>query len=170
MAPIPKIPQAVPEITFGAPVEGTEVLNVRFDADREPARGVEISANGEPVEWVVGLPDAPTRASDFSEHSDFLDDGWRARGAQVIRHMNQVVAGHPVRSKRHLVQLHLPANIKPRQLRSLIIGAIVGGHEFVTTNEKRPGAVRNLHLAWDNPAHRSCLLYTSDAADDIALV
>lgn len=155
MAPIPKIPQAVPKITFGAPVEGTEVLNVRFDADRDSAHGVEISANGEPVEWVLGLPDAPKRASDFSEHTDFLDDGWRARGAQVIRHMNQVVAGHPVRAKRHLIQLHLPANIKPRQLRSLIIGAIVGGHEFVTTNEKRPGAVRSLHLAWDNPAQRN---------------
>ena len=164
---VPSIPQAVPTVTFGDPIEGTEVIaarvvpgkrgagergageqsakELRGTADRSTkAATVDLAADGT---WVATLPTEPQRRIDLTEGKDFLDDGWRTAGAHLVRRVNTVIAGHPVKAKKHVLQVELPAKTSASQIRSLVIGLTVGGHTFVSSNRRQPARTRNIHLS-----------------------
>lgn len=144
MTPIPSIPQPVVSVTFGGPsssMQGSEVIDVAV----VPAapRTVELQADGS---WMVGVPEDSTPMLDLTSGPEFSDAGWRAAGASIIRRLNTVIEGHPVRAKKHVVQISLPNTATAQHVRDLAIGLTVGGHTFVTTNRKRPAKVRVVHV------------------------
>lgn len=146
MTPIPKIPQRVTTVTCGLRAEGNEVMDVAIAvADSGPGAqgGVELQADGT---WLATVPGKPTRPLDLTDGPEFADDGWRAAGARIVARLNKVIAGHPVRAKKHLVQVTVPHDVTAENLRSLAIGLTVGNHTFVTTNKRRPAKVRNVHI------------------------
>lgn len=143
MTPIPAIPQPVPSITYGEPAsrkEGSEVIDVRIVPG---SKGVVLQADGS---WEVGVLEEPTQLLDLSETPEFFEEGWRGAGAQLVRRMNKIIEGHPVKAKKHVIQISLPSTASQQNLRNLAIGLTVGGHSFVTTNQKRPARVRSIHL------------------------
>ncbi|WP_312096709.1 leucyl aminopeptidase family protein [Corynebacterium dentalis] len=143
MTPIPSIPQPVPTVTYGEPstrIEGSEVIDVRIVPG---ARGVELQADGT---WEVGVDEEPTQLVDLSDNPEFFEEGWRGAGASLVRRINTIIEGHPVRAKKHVVQISLPATTSAQNLRNLAIGLTVGGHSFVSTNRKRPARVRSIHI------------------------
>lgn len=145
MAPIPNIPQKVTNVTIGPRAEGSEIIETEIKvAPGQTAPGdVELDASGR---WAAWVPAEPTRPLDLSDGREFLEDGWRGAGAKLVRRIGKVVDGHPVRAKKHIVQVNLPAEFTPDNVRSLVIGLIVGNHSFVTTNKRKPARVRNVHV------------------------
>lgn len=145
MAPIPNIPQKVTSVTIGPRAEGSEIIETEIKvAPGQTAPGdVELDASGR---WAAWVPAEPTRPLDLSDGREFLEDGWRGAGAKLVRRIGKVVDGHPVRAKKHIVQVNLPAEFTPDNVRSLVIGLIVGNHSFVTTNKRKPARVRNVHV------------------------
>ncbi|MDK8891274.1 leucyl aminopeptidase family protein [Corynebacterium macclintockiae] len=145
MAPIPNIPQKVTNVTIGPRAEGSEIIETEIKvAPGQVAPGdVELDASGR---WAAWVPAEPTRPLDLSDGREFLEDGWRGAGAKLVRRIGKVVDGHPVRAKKHIVQVNLPAEFTPDNVRSLVIGLIVGNHSFVTTNKRKPARVRNVHV------------------------
>lgn len=145
MAPIPNIPQKVTNVTIGPRAEGSEIIETEIKvAPGQAAPGdVELDASGR---WAAWVPAEPTRPLDLSDGPEFLEDGWRGAGAKLVRRIGKVVDGHPVRAKKHIVQVNLPAEFTPDNVRSLVIGLIVGNHSFVTTNKRKPARVRNVHV------------------------
>lgn len=141
MTPIPSIPQKVVRITSGAPQDGSEVMPVTITVGT--AGDMELQADGS---WAIEVPEKPTRPIDLTMGSEFADDGWRAAGATIVRGLNTVIEHHPVRAKKHLVQITVPETATAENLRSLAIGLTVGGHTFVTTNRRRPAKVRRVHV------------------------
>lgn len=143
MTPIPSIPQPVVEVTYGdtsSRAEGNEVIDVTVVPGR---KGVELNADGV---WELGVLEDRRQLIDLNDNDEFFEQGWREAGASLIRRLNTVIAGHPVKAKRHLVQISLPMSTSAQNLRNLAIGLTVGGHTFVTTNSKRPAKVRNVHI------------------------
>lgn len=136
---IPSIPQRVITLTSGEALDGPSIIPVRV------VTGSSVALARDGV-WEVGVPEASSRMIDLSEAVDFDDDGWRGAGASLIRRLNTVVEGHPVRAKKHLVQVEVPEDVSPANLRSFAIGLTVGGHTFVSTNKKRPAKVRKVHV------------------------
>lgn len=145
MAPIPNIPQKVTNVTIGPRAEGSEIIETAIKvAPGQTAPGdVELDDSGR---WAAWVPAEPTRPLDLSDGREFLEDGWRGAGAKLVRRIGKVVDGHPVRAKKHIVQVNLPAEFTPDNVRSLVIGLIVGNHSFVTTNKRKPARVRNVHV------------------------
>ncbi|MGJ4074354.1 leucyl aminopeptidase family protein [Corynebacterium macclintockiae] len=145
MAPIPNIPQKVTNVTIGPRAEGSEIIETAIKvAPGQTAPGdVELDTSGR---WAAWVPAEPTRPLDLSDGREFLEDGWRGAGAKLVRRIGKVVDGHPVRAKKHIVQVNLPAEFTPDNVRSLVIGLIVGNHSFVTTNKRKPARVRNVHV------------------------
>lgn len=145
MAPIPNIPQKVTNVTIGPRAEGSEIIETEIKvAPGQTAPGdVELDDSGR---WAAWVPAEPTRPLDLSDGREFLEDGWRGAGAKLVRRIGKVVDGHPVRAKKHIVQVNLPAEFTPDNVRSLVIGLIVGNHSFVTTNKRKPARVRNVHV------------------------
>lgn len=142
MAPTPSIPQKVINFSAGEPVEGNEVIAVRIvrgATEGEP----QITAEGV---WEVTVPKEPSRPLDLTAGKEFADDGWRGVGGALVRRLNKVVENHPVRAKKHVVQVELPEGVTEENLRSLAIGMTVGGHTYKTTNDKRPAKVRRVHV------------------------
>lgn len=143
MTPIPSIPQPVASVTYGEPStfrEGSEVIDVTIVPGRT---GIELQADGT---WEVGVEEESSALIDLSENPEFSEEGWRAAGATLIRRLNTVIEGHPVRAKKHVVQISLPSTTTTQNLTQLAIGITVGGHSYVTTNRKRPARVRNVHI------------------------
>ncbi|RAV32179.1 leucyl aminopeptidase family protein [Corynebacterium heidelbergense] len=143
MVPVPVIPQAIPQVTFGERASGSEVLDVRICERSQGGPGVELAADGV---WDVFVPGEPRQVLDLTEGAEFNDAGWRGAGAQLIRRLNTVIAGHPVRAKKHLVQVEVPSGAVAAQVRSFVIGVIVGGHTYRISNERSQPRVRNVHF------------------------
>lgn len=145
MAPIPSIPQKVTRVTIGPRAEGSEIIEtqVKVAPGANAPSEIELDATGQ---WVAWVPNEPSRPLDLSDGREFLEDGWRGAGARLVRRIGKVVDGHPVRAKKHIVQVHLPEEFTPANVRSLVIGLIVGNHSFVTTNKRKPARVRDVHI------------------------
>ncbi|WP_426718769.1 leucyl aminopeptidase family protein [Corynebacterium auriscanis] len=143
-APIPSIPQRVVELTAGERLESSEIIEVSIlSSDAAQSPGMEIQADGS---FVYGLKGSRPALLDLTHAEDFEDDGWRAAGADIVRRLSTLIQGHPVRAKKHLVQVSVPANVSADKLRSLAIGMTVGNHTFVTTNKRRKPKVRRAHI------------------------
>ncbi|HIW96670.1 MAG TPA: leucyl aminopeptidase family protein [Candidatus Corynebacterium gallistercoris] len=142
MAPTPSIPQKVINFSAGEALEGSEIIAVRIVRGAQAA-DPQITAEGV---WEVTVPQQPSRPLDLTDGKEFADDGWRGAGGALVRRLNKVVEHHPVRAKKHVVQVELPEEVTAENVRSLAIGMTVGGHTFKTTNEKRGAKVRRVHV------------------------
>ena len=143
-APIPSIPQKVVELTAGERLESSEIIEVTvLPTDATIPRGMNIQADGS---FVYGLQEDQPALLDLTASSDFHDDGWRKAGAEIVRRLDTLIQGHPVRAKKHLVQVSVPADVTADGLRSLAIGMTVGNHTFITTNKRRKPRVRRAHI------------------------
>lgn len=153
MTPIPSIPQRTVAIEFGRRTSGSEVIECRVERCAAPAGrsvpsgvaagAVELTIDGT---WVVAVPASGSQHIDLTSNSAFTDDGWRAAGAALVRRLNPVIDGHPVRAKKHLVQIEVPEEVTADNLRSFAIGLVVGGHTFEVTNQRRPAKVRSVRI------------------------
>ncbi|WP_273351825.1 leucyl aminopeptidase family protein [Corynebacterium resistens] len=143
-APIPSIPQKVAEVTAGERLESSEIIEVAIvSSDAASSHGLTIQADGS---FVYGLSESQPALLDLSHSKDFHDDGWRKAGAEIVRRLDTLIQGHPVRAKKHLVQVSVPEDATADNLRSLAIGLTVGNHTFVTTNKRRKPRVRRVHI------------------------
>lgn len=143
-APIPSIPQKVVELTAGERLESSEIIEVAvLPTDATVAPGMTIQAD---ASFVYGLQQHQPALLDLTKSSDFHDDGWRKAGAEIVRRLDTLIQGHPVRAKKHLLQVSVPADITADSLRSLAIGMTVGNHTFITTNKRRKPRVRRAHI------------------------
>lgn len=140
MAAMPIIPQRVPNISIGDAQEGSEIINVRVQQGE--ATRLELAAD---AVWELEISSIKEQLVDLSASKDFLDDGWRGAAAQLIRRINKVLEGHPVKAKKHMLQIELPQDISPESARSFAIGLVVGGHTFVVSNDKPQAKVRKIH-------------------------
>ena len=143
-APIPSIPQKVAEVTAGERLESSEIIEVAIvSSDAASSHGLTIQADGS---FVYGLSESQPALLGLSHSKDFHDDGWRKAGAEIVRRLDTLIQGHPVRAKKHLVQVSVPEDASADNLRSLAIGLTVGNHTFVTTNKRRKPRVRRVHV------------------------
>ena len=149
MSPIPKIPQPTPTLRFGDAIEGTEVIDADIEYPSDRQGGVQLNEKGR---WIVPISGTPTKVNDLNDGAEFSDDGFRGAGAHLVRRMNKLVEGNPVRRKRHMIQVTLPEGATPAQVRSLVIGMVVGGHRFVTSNRRQPVTVRDINIVPILPA------------------
>lgn len=149
MKRIPNLPRPVPEITVGGPVEGNDVIDCRItvsSGDDSTVPTVELAADGA---WEVTVPASPvplTDLQDLSEEPRLGDDGWRAAGAVLVRRLGVLVAGHPVRAKRHTVQIRLPEQTTVTGVRNLAQGIVLGGRPLAVTRRDPSAEVRSVHL------------------------
>lgn len=154
MSTIPSIPQPVVSITYGdtsSRVEGSEVIDVAIVPGK---KGVELNADGV---WELGVLEESERLIDLNDSPEFFDQGWRGAGAALVRRLNTVIEGHPVKAKKHLVQISLPQTTSANNLRNLAIGLTVGGHSFVSTNTKRPAKVRTVQIVAASELNRETM-------------
>ena len=149
MSPIPKIPQPTPTLRFGDAIEGTEVIDADIEYPSDRQGGVQLNEKGR---WIVPISGTPTKVNDLNDGAEFSDDGFRGAGAHLVRRMNKLVEGNPVRRKRHMIQVTLPEGATPAQVRSLVIGMVVGGHRFVTSNRRQLVTVRDINIVPILPA------------------
>jgi leucyl aminopeptidase len=145
------LPQPVPTVTVGGTRTGSEVIDCRIvrpgDAGRAAPAPVAGPALSGPVRgadgvWEITVPDHPTPLTDLvdpAEEPRILDDGWLAAGALLARRLSELVAVHPVRAKRHLVQVAVPADAARRSLRGLVTGLCIGGHVPDVAGARRTG-------------------------------
>lgn len=154
MIPIPNIPQPTVAVSYGGPSsasQGSEVITVTLVSGQ---RGVNLQPDGS---WILGVAEPPVALLDLRATPDFLDDGWRTAGAQLVRRLNTVIEGHPVRAKKHLVDVHIPATTTEKNLRNFVIGVTVGGHSFTTTNQRRAAQVRVVHIVGASEDNKDAL-------------
>jgi leucyl aminopeptidase len=159
---IPNLPRPVPEITVGDTVTGSDVIDCRIvrmpeetggpgysgrpGHTRHAGPGVELADNGV---WEVRVPATPSALTDLAELSDeprLGEDGWRAAAAALVRRLGVLVDGHPVRAKRHTVQIRVPEGTTVHNLRNLSQGIVLGGRQLVTSRKDPAADVRSVHL------------------------
>lgn len=142
MNDFPAPPRPVPAVTAGGTETGSEVIDCRVTrascATSDGAAGdtAGIPPLREPVRgadgvWEVVVPARPRPLTDLVDPVDeprILDDGWLTAGALLARRLGALVAVHPVRAKRHLVQIAVPADTTRRSLGRLVTGLCIGGH------------------------------------------
>ncbi|MGO1948228.1 MAG: aminopeptidase [Mycobacteriaceae bacterium] len=156
MKRIPNLPRQVPEITVGTAVEGTDVIGCRVVVGEVPETGTGAHLADDGV-WEVRVPAEPvplTDLTDLSEEPRLGEDGWRAAAAVLVRRLGVVVAGHPVRAKRHTVQVSVPSGTTALNLRNLAQGLVLGGRPIVVTRKEPSPEVRTIHIdigAIDDP-------------------
>ncbi|KAB3523178.1 leucyl aminopeptidase family protein [Corynebacterium sp. zg254] len=138
MSALPRIPQPTVTIAVGDAVEGNEVISARIVVD-DCVGTVELRPGqaGQSVEWVTGVPTDPTPDHDLTDSAEFFDDGWRAAGGSLVRRISTQIDGHPVRAKKHLVQVRVPDVATATNVQSLVIGLVVGNHTLVTSHTKK---------------------------------
>lgn len=143
------LPRPVPDITCGETVTGSEVIDCRIvvmPAD-SPALGT-VRTGGDGVR-TVGVPDTPAALSDFldpAEDARLADDGWLAAGVRLVRAVTALVEVHPVKAKRHLVQVRVPASTTRRNLRNLAQGMASAGRAPVLSHRSPAPVVRDIHV------------------------
>lgn len=146
---LPSLPRGIPEITCGATASGSEVVDCRVQVlpTGSPALSV-VRADGDGVR-TVGVPSAPSPLSDFlaqGEDSRLSDDGWRTAGQLLIREITAMVEVHPVKAKRHLVQVRVPASTTRRHLRNLAQGLVTAGRVPTVRHRSPAPTVRDIHI------------------------
>ncbi|WP_417287010.1 aminopeptidase [Corynebacterium variabile] len=118
----------IPTLASGAPATGSEVIDCRIIVRDTPSAAVRPAADGV---WEVHVPEHPVPLTDLAELPEeprLGDDGWRDAGSRLVRRLTDLVAVHPVKAKRHLVQVHVPASTTRRNLRNLAQGLVGAGH------------------------------------------
>ena len=151
MKKIPSLPRHVPDVTVGDPVDGGDVIDCRVVVGEIPETGVRAVLADDGV-WEVAVPAQPVALTDLAELSDeprLGDDGWRAAGAVLMRRLGALVAGHPVRAKRHTVQISLPGSTTTMNLRNLAQGLMLGSRRIAVRRKDAPAEVRQVHLNLD---------------------
>lgn len=152
MKRIPNLPRPTPEITVGTTVTGSDVIDCRVLVDENPGENpaadpvADLASDGV---WEVRVPAAPTALTDLTELSDeprLGDDGWRSAGAVLSRRLSTLIAAHPVRAKRHTVQIRVPKSATAQNLRNLSLGIVLGGRPLVVTRKDAAAEVRSVHL------------------------
>lgn len=134
---------------------GSDVIDCRMVA-AEPAAGADASGEsgtraelGADGVWEVRVPTDTVPLTDLTELADdprFADDGWRLAGAVLIRRLAGLVARHPVRAKRHTVQIRVPAGTTVYNLRNLAQGIVLGRRRLVISRKDPAPEVRSVHL------------------------
>ncbi len=135
-----------PTLTSGDTVTGSEVIDCRIVVSAAPTTVVRPAADGV---WEAHVPDHPVELTDFadlSEDSRLGDDGWRDAGDRLIRRLTALLAVHPVKAKRHLVQVGVPATTTRRNLRNLAQGLVGAGHPPLTGGVDAAPAVRDIRV------------------------
>ncbi|MDN6439810.1 MAG: aminopeptidase, partial [Corynebacterium nuruki] len=149
----PTLPQPVPTVTAGGTRTGSEVIDCRIVRSGgsglpAPAAAPAVAATlSTPVRgadgvWEITVPDHATPLTDLVDPAvdpRILDDGWLTAGALLARRLSELVAVHPVRAKRHLVQVAVPADTTRRSLRALVTGLCFGGHVLDVAGARRTG-------------------------------
>ncbi|MEL4153052.1 hypothetical protein MTQ22_07000, partial [Corynebacterium bovis] len=82
-----------------------------------------------------------------------VDTAWRTAGADLVRRLSDLVAHHPVRAKRHLVQVEVPADAPLGGIRRFVVGLTVGGHGAAVGARATAPAVRDVHLDTSRTRH-----------------
>ncbi|WP_291478861.1 aminopeptidase [Corynebacterium sp.] len=150
MKKIPNLPRPVPEITVGDTVTGSDVIDCRVvrasagDTAAEPR--ADLADDGV---WEVRVPDTASPLTDLAELAEeprLAEDGWRAAAAVLVRRLGALVDGHPVRSKRHTVQIRVPEGTTVHNLRNLCQGVVLGGRHLVVSRKDPATDVRSVHL------------------------
>lgn len=147
---IPRLSRRVPTVTSGATVTGSEVIDCRVvvgavSSSREFPL-VELTAEGI---WEVGVPEAPVPLTDFLDLADeprLADDGWRRAGIALVDRLTSLVEHHPVRAKRHRVQVALPVGTTKRNIRNFVQGLVSVGRPLIVSRREAPPVVRDIHL------------------------
>lgn len=166
MKKIPSLPRHLPEITLGTPVDGGEVIDCRIVVGDVPENGARAVLADDAV-WEVQVPAAPeplTDLEDLAAEPRLGDDGWRAAGAVLVRRLGSLVAGHPVRAKKHTVQIALPGETTALNLRNLAQGLVLGSRRIVVSHKEPAAEVRTVHLDLTGLDER----VSSRAADNVA--
>lgn len=149
---VPDLPRAVPTVKAGRTVTGSEVIDCRIvvrpgQTDRSgDLSTVELTSDGV---WEVGVPGTPAPLTDFldpGEDARLLDDGWRRAGTVLVHRLTALVEVHPVRAKRHLVQIRVPASTTRRNLRNLAQGLVSAGRPPVISRKDAGPTVRNIRI------------------------
>lgn len=157
MKSIPDLPRKIPDISTGETVTGREVIDCRIVVADPPA-GAD---DGDPPQarlgadgvWEVRVPvtSAPlTDLADLVDRADdhrYADDGWRLAGAVLLRRLGELVARHPVRAKKHIVQIRVPAETTVYNLRNLAQGVVLGRRRLVISRKDPAPEVRTVHIA-----------------------
>lgn len=140
------LPRPVPALTHGTTVTGSEVINCRITVSGDPDPAVRLSDDGY---WEAAVPEVPVALSDFTDLAEdqrLGDDGWRNAGIRLIDRMTALVGAHPVKAKRHLVQIGVPASTTRRNLRNLAQGLIGAGRPLVITRQDAAPVVRDIRV------------------------
>jgi leucyl aminopeptidase len=153
---IPNLPRPVPEITVGDTVTGSDVIDCRILRMPESTgrtrhaghtgAGAELADDGV---WEVRVPATESALTDLADLADeprLGEDGWRAAAAVLIRRLGVLVDGHPVRAKRHTVQIRVPEGTTVHNLRNLSQGIVLGGRQLVASRKDPAVDVRSVHL------------------------
>ncbi|MEJ6548044.1 aminopeptidase [Corynebacterium sp. USCH3] len=157
MKRIPNLPRPVPEITVGTTVTGSDVIDCRVvladpDPESAPARRdgdgpqAELAADGV---WEIRVPRRPgplTDLASIAEEPRLADDRWAAAAAVLVRRLGALVDGHPVRAKRHTVQIRVPEETTAHNLRNLAQGIVLGVRPLVVTRKDAAVDVRSVHV------------------------
>ncbi|RRQ14501.1 hypothetical protein [Corynebacterium bovis] len=137
-----------------APGEGTGAGDdgASGGATTAPGRAtgrVTLAADGV---WEVSVhPDATATDTAAGTATDTaagtaVDTAWRTAGADLVRRLSDLVSHHPVRAKRHLVQVEVPADAPLGGIRRFVVGLTVGGHGAAVGTRATAPAVRDVHL------------------------
>lgn len=148
MKRIPNLPRPTPEITVGTTVTGSDVVDCRVLVDEKSTADLAADLAADGV-WEVRVPAEPTALTDLAELADeprLGDDGWRAAGAVLSRRLSTLIDAHPVRAKRHTVQIRVPRTATVQNLRNLAMGIVLGGRSMVVTRKDAAAEVRSVHL------------------------
>ncbi|HIW90092.1 MAG TPA: aminopeptidase [Candidatus Corynebacterium avicola] len=166
MKRIPSLPRRVPEVTVGDPVDGGDVIDCRVVVGEVPGTGARVVLADDGV-WEVTVPEQPVALTDLTDldlEPRLGDDGWRAAGAVLMRRLGTLVAGHPVRAKRHTVQIALPVSTTTMNLRNLAQGLMLGSRRITVRKKDAAPEVRQVHLNLDGLDPQ----VTRRAADNVA--
>lgn len=147
--PLPALPRPVPDITCGDPVTGSEVVECRIRVLPAGSPALTVVRPDADGVRVTGVPDIPVTLTDLldpTEDARLSDDGWRAAGARLLRSVTALVEVHPVKAKRHLVQVRVPSSTTRRNLRNLAQGLVSAGRAPVTGRRSSVPVVRDVHV------------------------
>lgn len=148
MSALPRIPQTPVQLTANERVEGSEVIPARIVVG-EAVSTVEVRATEDGIEFCAGVPAEAVHDHDLTASAEFADDGWRAAGGALVRRIGTMIEGHPVKAKKHVVQVSVPAQATATQVQSLVIGLVVGGHTLVISHRRVP-RVMNINLVFES--------------------
>ncbi|AGP31164.1 M17 family metallopeptidase [Corynebacterium terpenotabidum] len=143
---LPDLPRPVPNLTCGATVTGSEVIDCRLLVQSDPAPDARLAADGA---WEIGVPESTVPLTDFlapEEDPRILDDGWRTAGATLLRRLTALVEAHPVKAKRHLVQIRVPESTTRRHLRNLAQGLAAAGSPVTLSRKDSGPVVRDIRV------------------------